>query len=159
MISSTLFASDKLDWETPQWLFDKLDAEFSFHLDACASAENAKCRMFWTKEIDGLKQSWDLWHDGSAVWCNPPYGREIKDWVKKCYEEGVECVPVVMLIPARTDTRYWHDYIMKASEIRFIKGRLKFVGAPSAAPFPSVVVVWRPGRTGPPIVSAIEREA
>jgi len=153
-----LFASDKHDWETPQWLFDLLDEEFDFQIDVCATPENAKCRMFWMKEQDALSRTWDPWGAGFAAWCNPPYGREIKHWVKKAQEESAAGATVVMLLPARTDTAYYHDYIWPyACEMRFIRGRLKFVGGASAAPFPSVIVVFRPGRTGPPRVSTIER--
>lgn len=119
-----MLSSEDMTWGTPQAFFDDLDKEFNFTLDPCATPETAKCEKFFTPEIDGLKQSWD----GFNVFCNPPYGSEIKHWVKKASETrgGV----VVMLIPARTDTRYFHDYIYQKEgvEIRFIKGRLKFEG-------------------------------
>lgn len=125
---------------TPQDFFDKLDKEFHFNLDPCATSENAKCKNFFTKEIDGLRQNWG----GCIVFCNPPYGRELHKWVKKAYEESKKPnTTVVMLIPARTDTKYFHEYVYhKAKEIRFIKGRLKFGDSKNSAPFPSMVVVF-----------------
>lgn len=143
MITKGLFTSNKDYWETPQSLFDELDAEFHFNLDPCCTPKNAKCKDHYTIVEDGLKQKWG----GRRVFCNPPYGKEIGKWVEKCYQEahsGAELV--VMLIPARTDTKYFHDYIYKkAKEIRFLKGRLKFEidGEPGgSAPFPSMVVVF-----------------
>lgn len=140
MNTAVMFSSKTDEWSTPQEFFDKLNAEFGFTLDPCATPENAKCEKYYTKEDDGLKQDWS----GETVFCNPPYGRVIKDWVKKCYEESrKENTTVVMLIPARTDTSYFHDYIYnKAKEIRFIRGRLKFGNAKNSAPFPSIVVVF-----------------
>ena len=140
MNTKVMFSSQTDLWETPQEFFDKLNAEFGFTLDPCATHENAKCDKYFTIKEDGLKQNWQ----GETVFCNPPYGRAIKDWVKKCYEESrKENTTVVMLIPARTDTSYFHDYIYnKAKEIRFIRGRLKFGNAKNSAPFPSMVVVF-----------------
>ena len=137
-----MLSSQKMDWGTPQAFFDKLDKEFWFTLDPCASEENAKCDNFYTKEDNGLEKNWE----GENVFCNPPYGREIKHWVKKCSEEGKkENTIVVMLIPARTDTRYFHEYIYGKAEIRFIKGRLKFEGGENnnPAPFPSMLVIFK----------------
>lgn len=130
------FSSQTDNWATPQDFFDKLNQEFNFTLDPCADANNAKCPKFYTKEDDGLSKSWD----NEIVFCNPPYGRVLKDWVKKASEArgGV----VVMLIPARTDTRYFHEYIYNKAEIRFIKGRLKFGDSKNSAPFPSMVVIF-----------------
>jgi len=135
-----MFSSKTTEWETPQEFFDELNAEFNFTLDPCATPDNAKCKKYYTIKENGLKQNWG----GETVFCNPPYGRAIKDWVKKCYEEAQKPnTTVVMLIPARTDTNYFHDYIYgKAKEIRFIRGRLKFGNAKNAAPFPSMVVVF-----------------
>ncbi|MBY6879736.1 adenine methyltransferase [Clostridium botulinum] len=135
-----MFSSETDLWATPQDFFDKLNKEFNFDLDPCATHENAKCSKYFTKEIDGLKQDWQ----GYKVFCNPPYGRVLKDWVKKCYEESLKPnTTVVMLIPARTDTKYFHEYIYhKVKEIRFVKGRLKFGDAKNSAPFPSMVVVF-----------------
>lgn len=133
------YSSNSNEWATPQGFFDGLDAQFNFTLDPCATKETAKCKKFYTKEDDGLAQSWD----NEIVFCNPPYGREIKHWVKKASEAkgGI----VVMLIPARTDTTYFHDYIYGKAEIRFIRGRIKFKqeGKPSApAQFPSMLVIF-----------------
>lgn len=111
--------SDREDWETPQALFDKLDAKYHFTLDPCATPENAKCKRFYTKEENGLTKSWA----GEIVFCNPPYSRKIGEWVKKAAEEEAD---VVMLIPARTDTSWFHNYIYNKAEITFLRGRLKF---------------------------------
>ena len=133
--------SSKTDnWATPQDFFDNLNEEFHFTLDPCANEENHKCDLFYTKEQDGLTKDWG----GHVVFCNPPYGRvDTGLWVKKCAKEASHCKAVVMLIPARTDTKWFHQYIYgKAKEIRFVKGRLKFGGSKDAAPFPSMVVVF-----------------
>lgn len=135
-----MLSSEDMTWGTPQDFFDKLDEEFNFTLDPCATPETAKCKAFFTKEDDGLVQDWS----GHTVFCNPPYGSEIKKWVKKCAEVGQKGT-VVMLIPARTDTAYFHDFIYGKAEIRFVRGRLKFVGSQKgsgSAPFPSMVVVF-----------------
>ena len=135
-----MYSSKSNEWATPQDFFDKLNAEFHFNLDPCATDENHKCDFYFTKETDGLKQDWG----GYCVFCNPPYGREISAWVEKCYREGTkENTVVVMLIPARTDTRYFHDFIYHRSEIRLISGRLKFGNSNQGAPFPSMVVIFR----------------
>lgn len=122
---------------TPQDFFDKLNAEFGFDLDVCANDENAKCSKYFTKEHDGLAQEWC-----GVVWMNPPYGREIGAWMRKANESARGGAVVVCLVPARTDTRWWHEYAIK-HEIRFIRGRLKFGNAKNSAPFPSAVVVMR----------------
>jgi phage N-6-adenine-methyltransferase len=132
------FSSNSNEWGTPQDFFDGLNAEFGFTLDPCATKENAKCAKFYTKDDDGLNQDWS----GETVFMNPPYGREIGKWVEKAYQESLNGTTVVCLIPSRTDTKYWHDFAMKG-EIRFIKGRLKFGGLDSPAPFPSAVVIFR----------------
>lgn len=140
---NTLMSSVKMDWETPKDFFDKLDQEFHFTLDPCCSFENKKCEKFFTKKENGLIQNWG----GEVVFVNPPYGREIKLWVKKCFEERNNAKLIVMLIPARTDTNYFHEFIYGKAEIRFIKGRLKFVGdqkGSGSAPFPSMLVVFKP---------------
>lgn len=124
--------SNKDDWETPQWLFDKLDAIHHFTLDPCSTHENAKCERHYTVEDDGLSKSWE----GETVFCNPPYGRGIGEWVKKCAEESAHA-KVVMLIPARTDTAYFHDYIYHKAKVTFLRGRLRFeVGGGSLAERP-----------------------
>ena len=135
-----MFSSETDLWATPQDFFDELDKEFHFTLDPCATPENAKCKKYYTVKEDGLKQDWQ----GETVFCNPPYGKAIKNWVKKCYEESRKPnTTVVMLIPARTDTTYFHEYIYKkAKEIRFVKGRLKFGCSKNSAPFPSMVVIF-----------------
>jgi site-specific DNA-methyltransferase (adenine-specific) len=140
---SVHFSSKSNDWGTPIDLYKKLDEEFSFTLDPCASEYNHKCSKYFTKKDDGLKQDWS----NEIVFMNPPYGRQIKNWIKKAYTESLKGATVVCLIPARTDTLYWHDYIFKyAKDIRFLKGRLRFVkngeiGDP--APFPSAVVIFK----------------
>lgn len=135
----TLFSSSDMTWETPQYFFDQLNFEFGFDLDPCADLETAKCVKYFTEEDDGLEQDWS----GHTVFCNPPYGRQIKKWIKKAYTESLKPnTRVVLLIPSRTDTAYWHDYVMKAREIRFVRGRLKFGNSKNSAPFPSAVVVF-----------------
>ena len=138
-LTAGVFSSTTDLWATPQDFFDKLNEEFHFTLDPCANADNHKCPHYFTKEQDGLKQDWG----GQKVFCNPPYGRAIAAWVRKCYEESRKPnTTVVMLIPARTDTSYFHDYIYHKAELRFIRGRLKFGGSTQGAPFPSMVVVF-----------------
>ena len=132
------FDSLSIEWATPQDFYDKLDQEFGFELDVCSTIENAKCSKFYTKAEDGLKQEW-----AGVCWCNPPYGREIKHWMKKAYESSLKGATVVCLIPARTDTQWWHDYVIHAKEIRYVKGRLKFGGATNSAPFASIVAVFQ----------------
>lgn len=139
MITSGMMSSKTPEWATPQEFFDELNNEFNFTLDPCCTHENAKCAYHFTKEEDGLSQKWG----GQTVFCNPPYGRELTKWVKKCHDEGQNGATVVMLIPARTDTRWFHDYIYNKAEIRFIKGRLKFGNSKSAAPFPSMLVIYK----------------
>jgi site-specific DNA-methyltransferase (adenine-specific) len=140
MMNKALFSSKNDLWSTPQDFFDRLNEEFHFTLDACALPENAKCRLFFTPDIDGLVRDWS----GHTVFVNPPYGRRISQWVEKCYDESrKENTKVVMLIPSRTDTTYFHRFIYnKASEIRFVRGRLKFGNARNGAPFPSMIVIF-----------------
>lgn len=134
-----MFSSANEVWGTPQDFFDKLNEEFHFDLDPCALPENAKCELFFTPDDDGLIQDWQ----GHRVFCNPPYGRKLGTWVRKCYEEGQKPnTLVVMLIPARTDTKFFHEYIYHHAEIRFIRGRLKFGGCEDPAPFPSMVIIF-----------------
>ena len=135
-----MFSSATDDWATPKDFFDNLNAEFNFTLDPCASESNYKCSKYFTINDDGLSKDWS----GNTVFCNPPYGRAIKYWVRKCYEESLKPnTTVVMLIPARTDTTYFHDYIYNKAEIRFIRGRLKFGESNNSAPFPSMVIIFR----------------
>jgi phage N-6-adenine-methyltransferase len=155
-INAGMFTSDADDWATPQDFFDGLDAEFNFTLDPCAYPHTAKCPQFFTKDDDGLAQDWH-----GAVFMNPPYGRVIGHWVRKAYLAAQTTADVVVcLIPARTCSRYWHDYCMKAAEIRFVKGRLRFGCQQSDkqdnAPFPNAVIVFRKGDHSPR-VSTIER--
>ena len=134
------FSSETNEWSTPIDLYNSLDEIYNFTLDPCSTKENAKCDKFFTIEDDGLKQDWT----NEIVFMNPPYGREIKDWVKKAYEESLKGATVVCLIPSRTDTKYWHDYIFPYSrEITFLKGRLKFGGSKNPAPFPSAIIVFK----------------
>ena len=140
MNREVMFSSKTDNWTTPIEFYRRLNEEFRFNLDPCADEFNHKCDKYFTKEQDGLKQDWG----GYRVYCNPPYGRNIDEWVKKAYEEGhKENTLVCMLIPARTDTKYFHEYILNRAEIRFVKGRLKFGGSNSNAPFPSMVVIFR----------------
>ena len=138
-INHGMFTSNTDLWTTPQDFFEKLDTEFNFDLDVCASHDNAKCELYFTKENDGLAQNWKEW--GKTFWMNPPYGREIGKWVEKAYETSLDSSTVVCLLPARTDTKWWHEYCMKG-EIRFVKGRLKFGNSKNSAPFPSAVVIF-----------------
>lgn len=155
-----MFSSNKDDWETPQDFFNSLNEEFGFTLDVCANENNAKCKAWfgYTNDrnnpdhafVDGLTQPWKR----EICWMNPPYGRESTgNWIRKAFEESLKGAVVVCLIPARTDTKAWHDYCMKADEIRFIKGRLKFAGAKNSAPFPSAVVVFKDATVSPKISS------
>jgi phage N-6-adenine-methyltransferase len=123
-------------WATPQDLFDELNDEFGFELDVCATAENAKCARFFSLEHDGLAQQWE-----GTCWMNPPYGDEIRHWVKKAHDSGIAGATVVCLVPARVDTGWWWDYC-RYGEIRFLRGRLRFGGSENSAPFPSAVVVF-----------------
>ena len=141
MNTDVMFSSATDNWSTPQDFFDKLNDEFHFTLDVCADENNHKCEHYYTKEINGLSRPWI-----GTVWCNPPYGRKIGEWVRRAYlSSNIGSATVVMLLPARTDTRWFHDYIYNKSntEIRFIKGRLKFGGCKNSAPFPSMVVIFR----------------
>lgn len=122
-------------WETPQKFFDDLNREFNFETDVCALPENAKCEKYFTPEQDGLEQEWT-----GVCWCNPPYGRQIGKWVEKAAKSDAT---VVMLVPARTDTAWFHDWILPFAEVRYVRGRLKFGGAENSAPFPSMVAIYR----------------
>jgi phage N-6-adenine-methyltransferase len=132
------FSSNTYEWETPQDLFDELNSEFGFTLDVCATFDNAKCPNFYSPIQDGLLQEWK-----GICWMNPPYGKQIKEWMKKAYWVSLKGVTVVCLVPSRTDSGWWHDYAMKG-EIRFIRGRLRFGGSKNSAPFPSAIIVFRP---------------
>ncbi len=141
------FASKKQDWNTPKYLFDKINEEFHFDCDLAASHENALCPNFYTKQNNGLLKQWS-----GTCWLNPPYNtKECKviDWVKKAYNDTLnnENLTVVMLLPARTNNKFWHDYIMRAAEIKFIRGRVKFNGAKHGLPQPLVLVVFKKSET------------
>lgn len=136
---SAMTSSERHDWETPPDFFAELDAEFHFEIDVCALPHNAKCATFYAPQDDGLRQPWAP----SVCWMNPPYGREIGAWVEKAAAEAREGALVVGLLPARTDTRWFHEHVLGRAELRFIRGRIRFVGAPHSAPFPSLVAVWQ----------------
>lgn len=134
-----LFSHQSDEWETPKSIYDELDTEFHFTLDPCATVENHKCERFFTAEQDGLLQDWG----GYTVFCNPPYS-EIGAWVEKSFRESrKDKTTVVLLIPSRTDTKYFHNFIYHRSEIRFVQGRIKFGDSKNSAPFPSMVVIFR----------------
>jgi len=135
--ASLFFTSAGSDCETPQTTFDALNEEFHFQLDVCATRESAKCSEYLGVSDDALAVPWH-----GPAFMNPPYGRKIGKWLRKAYEESKLGITVVCLIPSRTDTAWWHDYVMKAREIRFIRGRLHFNGHRYGAPFPSVIVVF-----------------
>lgn len=139
MDASVHFSSKTDLWATPQHTFDELHQEFGFTMDVCATPENAKVCRFFTKDNDGLAQDWSR----HICWMNPPYGREIGRWMAKALESSRQGATVVCLVPARTDTAWWHDYAMQG-EIRFLRGRLKFGVHQNPVPFPSAVVVFRP---------------
>ena len=138
-LNEGLFSSKDQTWETPQCLFDNLNNVFKFTLDVCATPETSKCDVYFTPEIDGLSQDWN----GNVCWMNPPYGREQIKWISKAQKESLSNTTVVCLIPARTDTRVWHDVIFpNARAVCFVRGRLKFGGSKSSAPFPSAIIVF-----------------
>ena len=129
-------------WETPALLFSKLDAEFNFTIDVCATALNTKCKNFFSLEEDGLKQEWT-----GKVWCNPPYGRDLGKWIEKAYESVRRSAKLVCcLVPSRTDTAWWHDFVQPYAKVRFIRGRIKFAGTKTSAPFPSALAIFQQGR-------------
>lgn len=140
MINQGMFTANKDEWETPQGLFDRLNAKYHFTLDAAASDSNHKCAKYYTKDQDGLAQDWG----NDTVYVNPPYGRVIVDWVCKAYETHQRYGnTIVMLLPARTDTRWFHDYVYGQADIEFIKGRLRFSGSQCNAPFPNMIVIFQ----------------
>ena len=135
-MNDALFSSKTCEWETPAYLFEEYNYKYHFDLDICATNENAKCLRYFTKEQDGLRQEWR-----GVCWMNPPYGREIGKWVEKAYKSALKGATVVCLLPARTDTSWWHDYCMKG-QIEFIRGRVKFGNSKHGAPFPSAIVIF-----------------
>lgn len=145
MVDAALFSSQTGEWETPQDRFDEWDKEFRFTLDAAATRQNAKCRRWYTMRGDALAKPWP-----DRVWLNPPYGRGVGQWVEKARRESLKGSLVVCLLPARTDTRWFHDHVWPdKAEVRFLKGRLRFGGSKNPAPFPSMLVIFHPyGRPG-----------
>lgn len=137
MKTETMFSSATGDWATPQEFFDMLDEIFHFTLDPCADEKNHKCEKYFTKEQNGLEQSWN----GETVFCNPPYGRDIGQWIQKSIDEVRNGAIVVLLIHARTDTKWFHELVFPNASVWFVKGRLKFGGSGNSAPFPSMVAV------------------
>lgn len=140
MINKGLYMSNSVEWETPQDLFDELDLQFHFTLDPCLTDENAKCKKHYTKEQDGLKQDWT----GERVFVNPPYGRKVSAWCKKCYEHSQNGGLAVLLVPSRTDTKWFHEWVYNKAELVFIRGRLHFNNSKWNAPFPTLLAVYRP---------------
>jgi len=151
LVDKVLFSSKSTEWETPAELFSELHREFWFDLDVCATADNAKCAKFYNESDNGLIKDWHM--DGKVCWMNPPYGREIGAWIEKAWSESLRGCRVVCLLPVRTDTKYFHQFIWdmhnnrpkRGVDIRFLRGRIKFVDAKSSAPFPSMVVIFSPG--------------
>lgn len=138
-MNEIMFSRNSDEWATPQYIFDELNAEFHFDLDPCSDSNNHKTNEYYTTEENGLEKDWG----GRCVFCNPPYSK-IQEWVRKCYFESIKPgTLVVMLIPSRTDTKYFHDYILNRSEIRFIRGRIHFNDSKNCAPFPSMIVIFR----------------
>lgn len=138
-MTSVHFKSEKMDWATPPEVWALLNAEFGFTLDVCALPENAKVPRYFTPDDNGLEQQWE-----GVCWMNPPYGREIGAWMRKAKSEAsAGRATVVCLVPSRTDTAWWHDNVQGHAEVRFLRGRVRFVGAQHSAPFPSAIVVYR----------------
>jgi phage N-6-adenine-methyltransferase len=151
------FSSRTDQYSTPQWLFDLLNAEKEFDLDVCGVPTNAKCKRFFSPDMDGLSQDWGK----NRCWMNPPYGREIGRWVEKAYLSSLAGAEVLALLPARVYTSWWFSFCLKAEEIRFLKGRLRFGGQPdnkaeNCAPFPSAIVIWTPGKHKQPRVRFVD---
>lgn len=150
IINKGMFTSRSDEWETPKDFFNKLNKEFNFTLDVCASINNYKCSHYFDRLDDGLSKNWFERNFlinkevAGAIWMNPPYGRQIDKWIEKAFKESINST-VVCLLPARTDTLWFHNYVMKAKEIRFVKGRLKFGNAKNTATFPSMLVVFGKG--------------
>lgn len=142
MSKDALFTSKRPDWRTPRALFEQIDKEVGgFTLDVASSHDNALCKAHYTKEENGLVQPWAP----HVCWCNPPYGRGVGRWMEKAWLESREGATVVVLVPARTDTQWFHGHVLgKATEIRFLKGRLRFDDGPHPAPFPSMLAFYRP---------------
>lgn len=157
--SDVMFSSDSVEYGTPDWVFDPLNDRFKFTLDAAASHENHKVPVYFTPEgrfvkhfstpnrlgeLDGLRSPWNINFGSHRVWLNPPYGRGIEAWVHKCAQEAPRCAVIVALLPARTDTDWFHRWVFPYADLHFLQGRIKFIGGESSAPFPSVIAVYRP---------------
>lgn len=155
-IHNSLFSTDSNEWITPQWLYDLLDEEFDFELDPAATDDNAMCDRYYTVEEDGLQCPWAP----NTVYVNPPYSpwQTALKWVEKAYKESQLGATVVMLLPSRTSNIWFHKYVMKSAEIRFISGRLQFANSPPGgwAPFPSIIVIFKPGNYRPTIGLSID---
>lgn len=139
MKNFALFSTGNDKHSTPQWLFNELHDEFHFDVDVCATIDDTKCEKFFSPEEDGLEKEWS-----GTCWMNPPYGKNVIKWTEKAYESSLCGATVVALLPARTDTQWFHKYVYRKAEIRFIEGRLKFGDSKNSAPFPSMIVIWRP---------------
>jgi site-specific DNA-methyltransferase (adenine-specific) len=155
-LTSGLFSSRTEEWETPNYVFLSLNKEFNFQVDVCATSENSKCKIFFDKSVDGSRREWSPFR----CWMNPPYGRNISTWMKKAFEESQRGALVVCLIPSRTDTKWWHQWVMKAAEIRFVSGRISFGTSKQSAPFPSCIVIYYPELENPykltvPIIKSV----
>jgi len=147
-IMPALYSSASSEWSTPAGFFAKLNRRYQFTLDACATAENAKCPLFYTRGQNGLQQDWGT----HRVFCNPPYGRAMGAWARKSFEASQRGALVVLLVPARTDTKWFHDWVQGKAEVSFLRGRLRFGNADASAPFPSMLAVYSPNR--PAVVCA-----
>ncbi len=146
-VQKVLFSSASGDWSTPDEIFIPLHAEFRFDLDACATRENYKVPRYFSIDGSGIAQdalAQDWANYGKSIWCNPPYGRGIINWIRKAYEASQNGATVVCLLPARTDTQWFWSFILDKAEIRLIKGRLRFGNAENVAPFPSMICIFRP---------------
>lgn len=144
-ITKGLFTSRTEEWETPEYVFSALNAKFLFQVDVCATSKNAKCKVYFDKSVNGLQREWSPFR----CWMNPPYGKNISKWMKKAFEESQRGALVVCLIPSRTDTKWWHDWVMRASEIQFVTGRISFGNEKQSAPFPSCIVIYYPELDNP----------
>lgn len=138
-----ILRSTSEEWETPMEVFNPLNKEFCFETDLAALPHNAKCGKFFTPVMDALKQEWQ-----GICWMNPPYGSQLRQWMRKACESAARGATIVCLVPARTDTLWWHDYVLPHAEVRYLRGRLKFSGASNSATFPSAIVIFRPAQTG-----------
>ena len=139
--TAAMMTSVRHDWATPSCVFDPLNREFGFTLDVCAHEENAKCERFFTVRDDGLSQTWT-----GTCWMNPPYGKDIGAWIAKARRSAGAGATVVCLVPSRTDTAWWHKHVIGHAEVRFVRGRIRFVGAKASAPFPCAILIYRPDR-------------